>query len=297
MFRKYCFLLWMFGLMIAALILAYQVLNRTTSVLTFAYPGSTQPLRRLPAPEILSETQAKAAAALLASTVRLEIDGAGISHGTVMNGRYLVTHNHFSSNMTAYPAEGRVFSLYRTDGRPLINHSPLTKIAVVAEDQKMLVLDFGEFEGQGYFDLLGVPSAAFDTSTQLAAGAEVAQLNWDGYVAHIDWIIVREVREERGVAILVLDNALQPGASGGGIFYGGRHIANNWSTNHIEEVFSGEVVDAYSVAMLNSQMLFNDQFARKENYSDQLFTRSAEEAITSIKECPQTSNHISGSIC
>ncbi|MDJ0752141.1 MAG: hypothetical protein QNJ45_01380 [Ardenticatenaceae bacterium] len=191
--------------------------------------------------------------ALLATAVRLHIHGAGVSHGTVMAGRYLVTHNHFPfdlSQITTNPTEQfKSFSLYRADGRPLIDHSPLTNIVVISEKAETLVLDFGKFGDQGFFDFLGVPSAQFAHDKKITAGFEVAQLNWNGQQAYIIWVKVREVLLLDGVPTIVLESTLAEGASGGGIFLNGQHVANNWSTVTIEE--SGQVIDIYSRAARN----------------------------------------------
>lgn len=191
---------------------------------------------------------------ILASTVRLEIHGAGISHGTVLNGRYLVTHNHFPFDMTGisdtYPADFNAFSLYRSDGSPLIDTSRLTNLTVVLAEKEMLVLDFGTFGDQGFFDFLGIPSAEFRTGAGLAAGMEVAQLNWNETTAWIEWVLVRSVTNIDGVPVLVLENTLTAGASGGGIFWSGRHVGNNWSTSIVVDG-NDQVIDAYSVSALN----------------------------------------------
>lgn len=203
-----------------------------------------------------SNDRSAAAAALLASIVRLEIHGAGISHGTVMNGRFLVTHNHFPFDMTAispsYPADFSAFSLYRTDGSPLIDKSPLTNLNVVIAEAEMLVLDFGTFGDQGFFDFLGIPSAQFSEAAGLTAGMEVAQLNWNEETAWIEWVTVRMVDKQNGIPALILDSALTAGASGGGLFWNGWHIGNNWSNNVVKDEATGEVVDTYSVAAPNS---------------------------------------------
>ncbi len=136
---------------------------------------------------------------------------------------------------------------------PVLQGIPEAAVSQPAHDEEgqTLILDFGELGGQGLFDLFGVPSAHFDTGRTIPAGADVAQVNWDGGRARIDWVPVRESRTEDGVSILVLPNELLRGASGGGIFYNGRHVANNWSTSRVEGAVTGSVIDSYSVAAVN----------------------------------------------
>ncbi len=80
---------------------------------------------------------------------------------------------------------------------------------------------------------------------------EVAQIDWDGRTTRVDWVPVREVTLESGVPRLKLDDGAMVGASGGGIFFQGQHIANNW---RVEEQIdaSGAVVGQFTTVALNS---------------------------------------------
>ncbi len=222
-----------------------------------------------PAPAIV-ETCLALEHQILASVVRLEVrspavasDGrwaGGKGHGTIMDGRYVVIHNHFSVPLSSLKnAEnngGTAVSLFKANGEKILLEAPPTVFTVVVEDPGTLVLDFGTNEaGQGFFEALGLPSARFKTwqNFQLEPGVEVAQVDWDGTQAHVDWVQVSDILVEDGTPTLELDNALTLGASGGGVFWQGFHIANNWSTVSVHNE-SGAVVREYSNAALNSPL-------------------------------------------
>jgi hypothetical protein len=196
---------------------------------------------------------------ILASTVRVEFHGpnGGIGHGTVLGGRYLVTHNHypFSVDALASGADSGVtaVSIYKANGEIILLKAPLTYFSVVVVEPELLVLDFQEYSGTGFFDSLNVPSAeakAYDD--QLLPGMEVAQIDWDGQIADVDWVLVTAVYSDGVTQRLELNNFVQQGASGGGIFYNGYHIANNWSRSTDRLATTGEIVRQYTVAAFNS---------------------------------------------
>ena len=175
-----------------------------------------------------------------------------------MAGRYVVIHDHFSVPLSSLKnAEnngGTAVSLFKANGEKILLEALPTVFTVVVEDPETLVLDFGTNEaGQGFFEGLGLPSARFRTwqNFQLESGVEVAQVDWDGTQAHGDWVQVGDILVEDGTPTLELDNALTLGASGGGEFWQGFHIANNWSTVTVHND-SGAVVREYSKAALNS---------------------------------------------
>ena len=217
-----------------------------------------------------SKAQVELCAALersiLDSVVRLEVrapDGkggwaGGKGHATVMKGRYLVTHNHFSVRLSTFETMenngAAAVSLYRANGEKILLEAPPTIFKVVAEDSQSLVLDFGtDEEGQGFFEGQGLASADFRTwdDLQVVPGAEVAQVDWDGRMAYVDWVLVEEVLDEGGTPVLVLSDDLLQGASGGGVFWQGYHIANNWKSGEVVDE-GGSVVRQFSKAALNT---------------------------------------------
>lgn len=205
---------------------------------------------------------------ILASTVRIEFrewhsNGntlsyaeRGTSHGTIKNGRYLITHNHFPLPLTQLQnsEEGSHIkaSIYRVNGEIVLQDMPLTAFNIAFEDEQLLVFDFLSYGEQGLFAMMGLPSAQFMAweDANLQVGSEVAQLNWDGQVARVEWVRIKSIHGQDDVPHLELDNFLQPGASGGGVFLNGVHIANNWARlTDLDN--SGLVVEQYSIAALN----------------------------------------------
>ena len=118
----------------------------------------------------------------------------------------------------------------------------------------MLVLDFKEYSGVGFFDSVGVPSAEFKAwdSLSLQPGMEVAQVDWDGSTAAVNWVKINSIRVVEGVPALELASFVAQGASGGGVFWNGYHIANNWSRATELAQNSEAIIRQYSVAALDS---------------------------------------------
>lgn len=207
-----------------------------------------------PTPDMAS-TCDETARRILASTVRIEFHGpaGGIGHGTIVGGRYLITHNHYPVTAAALNNGGEgvvtAVSVLKANGDIILLKAPLSYFKVVREEPEMLLLDFQAYNGLGFFDSLGVPSVEW-SALRPAPGTEVAQVNWDGTTAHVDWVRVTTVHLDRGAATIELDSFVEQGASGGGVFHNGVHIANNW-TRQTDRLESGAVVRRYSMAALN----------------------------------------------
>lgn len=208
---------------------------------------------------------------ILSTTVRIEIEtwivyveGEGYAslrsdgHGTVMNGRYLLTHNHFDlplSDLLADDFNGQfaTITLYTANGSPLWR-GPLTTAGIVFDDSETLLLELLDRHGEGLFDSLGIPSADFATreTVHVTPGATVAQVNWNGAHAFVQWTHVEDVFTEAGTPVVQLADCIRGGSSGGGVFFEGKHIANNWSrSNGCVEQSRLELL-LYSKAALNS---------------------------------------------
>ena len=207
-------------------------------------------------------------AQLLASVVRLVFHAecqpgqrrdyhGSIGHATVMAGRYLVTHNHFSIDLAAHsPVNSQGLtgvSLYNAAGKRIVNNEPVESFQVAAQDAQTLVLDFGP----DYFTNLNISSASFISAedADLAVGTEVAQIDWDGERAYVIWTMVTRLADQSRLPHLELDNYVLMGASGGGVFWQGHHIANNWAHGTIEDLESGSFVRSYSLVALNSKAI------------------------------------------
>lgn len=235
-----------------------------TAVLTSSHDTTTLPANVVapscanPTAEIATNCNALVQQ-ILASTVRIEFHGpsGGIGHGTVIGGRYLVTHNHYPVSAAALANSGNgevtAVSVFKANGDIILLKAPLTYFTVVTDAPETLVLDFKAYGGVGFFDSLGVPSAESKTldALMLQPDMEVAQIDWDGATAHVDWVQVTAVHTEDNTSYLELNNFVQQGASGGGVFYEGYHIANNWFRSTDRAAETGEVLRQVSVAALN----------------------------------------------
>lgn len=179
-------------------------------------------------------------------------------HGTVMDGRYLVTHNHFQLPLQDLLADEQksqlaTVTLYRFDGEQLWQ-GPLTAMRVVFEDSETLLLEFQDQNGRGLFEALGIPSADFELMPQAAIqpGAEVAQINWDLNRAYVQWTNVKTRTLVSGTSVIRLSDCIVAGSSGGGVFVEGVHIANNWSRAHVCDEGTEDETQYHSTAALNS---------------------------------------------
>jgi hypothetical protein len=181
-------------------------------------------------------------------------------HATVKDGRYLVTHNHYDIPLSIRHQEGEPESythVYLYDAAGELRHSgPLTDFSIVVEDMETLVLAHKE---SSFFEALGFTSAEFKSWAQLplGVGMEVAQVDWDGKRARVDWATVSDLAVENGVPRIVLDDGAMAGASGGGIFWQGTHIANNWRAKG-EIGSAGDMINRSTTAALNSQLVVSD---------------------------------------
>lgn len=205
---------------------------------------------------------------ILAAVVRLEVVAPSLDDpslligrgglGTIKDGQFIVVHNHFMVDLSIFADEAKKdlasLTLYGGNGYMLLRDVGPPLFEIVIEDQETLILDFGtNDEGEGFFDWYRVPSAPFRNLHEITIqpGSEVAQVNWDGQITYIDWVKVQEVITLEGVPRLVLANPIYKGSSGGGVFWNGIHIANNWKTIvRIDE--SGAETYQYSIAALNS---------------------------------------------
>jgi hypothetical protein len=204
----------------------------------------------------------------LASTVRLEIrvsslDAAGVpvaqvdgssGHAAVKDGRYLVTHNHYAVSMTTEsPGTISRLTVLKSNGEVILSDTPLSAFRVLVQDSQTQILDFGAVGGVGLFAARGIASAAFSQrlDSALLPGVEVAQIDWDGQTTHVDWVRVAAVVTKGETPYLELDNFVERGASGGGVYLNGIHIGNNWSRSRDRSADTGEVLREYSVVALN----------------------------------------------
>jgi hypothetical protein len=211
---------------------------------------------------------------ILAATVRIELAGwvvaddessfeieNAVGHATIKGGRYLVTHNHFGIPLSIRPRDGErevytAVTLTNNRGEKLFE-SPLSDFELAWEDPQTLVF---AYKDGALFDKLGLVSAEFGdwSSVPLEAGMEVAQIDWDGSTTRVDWAKVKAINVEEGVPRVVLDDDVTLGASGGGIFWQGVHVANNWMQVQQYDEDSGSLIDIITKGALNSIRIADD---------------------------------------
>ena len=185
----------------------------------------------------------------------------GNGYATVKEGRYLVTHNHYNETVFSLlqqgdPDNALTINVINSNDE-LILQVPAQSVAVLVADGETSVLDFGETNGIGVFAALGIPSAGFvaNPAASLQPGMEVAQIDWDGSSPHISWTTIEIVVTISGNPIVKLPSCIRDGASGGGLFWQGDHIGNNWSRSRDCDNESAPSTAHHSFAALNSTLV------------------------------------------
>jgi hypothetical protein len=211
---------------------------------------------------------------ILAATVRIEMQAQYYiqdhrytqvhpSHATILAGRYLVTHNHFKFPLQKKVADGGegylALSLRQADGTLILEQAPLNTFNIIHVEPQGLVLEFTNPNGKGLFTSMGLTSADCTDWREIALrhGTELAQVNWDGKQARVDWVQVEILQLEDAVPLLQLNNFARFGSSGGGIYWQGQHIGNNWARNIEKDPKTGEITRKYSIIALNSPSIAN----------------------------------------
>ena len=202
---------------------------------------------------------------ILSSTVRLSLqlwrvndDESGFhldestGHATLKDGRYLITHNHYNllANINDPDASVSVV-IHSANGTPIAK-MPLTDFNITQVGDETLMFEMKYEYGRNKLTEAGITSATFSDwqTAKLQSGMEVAQVDWDGNTTHINWATITDIITEDGVPRLVLDSGVTEGGSGGGVFWNGLHIANNWMTiEHLDG--NGNIIYATSVAPMN----------------------------------------------
>ena len=212
---------------------------------------------------------------ILDSTVRIALHGwievengydverinGTISHATVVDGRYLITHNHFGiplSQVLLYSrhANGEFtgVSIFLLDGTAVLDHGSIESFVVIAEQGETAVLDFGE----DYFSRLGLSSArvAEETGIPLHTGMEVAQIDWDRQEnTQVIWTEIDAVYAEDDLSLIQVRHFIELGASGGGVFVNGIHIGNNWGRITETHQLTGQASQNLSLVAINPDLI------------------------------------------
>jgi len=148
-------------------------------------------------------------------------------------------------------------SIRRNNDSLLLDNEGLNSFNIVYEDVEILILAFVDEEGKGMFEATNLPSAIFAdmNSISLEVGDELAQIDWDGVTAHVDWVQVDNVILLDDVPQIQVNNFPLEGCSGGGVFFNGTHVGINWMRNIKMNQDTGEITGRYSTIALNSSGL------------------------------------------
>jgi len=215
---------------------------------------------------------------ILDTTVRIELESIWIAegesgymtqhangHATIINGRFLITHNHYNIPLSILPESGgeavyTSVTIHKADDGQVLFKAPLTDFTVVVEEAQTLVFDLGEASSL-QLAAAGLVSAESKplTSISLQPGTEVAEIDWDGETAHVDWVTIRAVIVDQETPYLELDNYIKVGASGGGTFWNGYHIGNNWAHVAVHDG-TGHDLEEYSLVAMNSEQIVPEYF-------------------------------------
>lgn len=179
-------------------------------------------------------------------------------HGTVVNGRFLITHNHhtipLSLSETGFDPDIYTRLFIFNPAGDLINILPLTDFQIALREPQTLLLTYVGQKSDLPFGTVGLIVEQLGTAGGLQPGDEVAQINWDGKITSVEWTQVTAVHLQHDPPCLELAHETQLGASGGAIFWEGKHIGNNWLKGIKVSGQTGQSCQ-YSKAILNSKEL------------------------------------------
>lgn len=180
---------------------------------------------------------------ILKSTVHLEIQAwavkenesgyeiaSSFGHATLKKERLLVTHNHYGVLQPDFEINDQihyfVVIVSKCDESASFQ-APFTDFEIVWRNAETMILAYkdGLMAAE-----LGLSSAEFEpwSAVPLRVGIEVAQVDWDGETTRVDWTTVKEINLRQTPPTIVLESYATTGASGGGVFWQGKHIGNNW---------------------------------------------------------------------
>lgn len=239
---------------------------------TVACSGLPQQARSSPTPPAIDGHQ-PVEQLMLEATVRLAVETWLVNegergytilksegHGTVVNGRFLITHNHhtipLSLSETGFDPDIYTRLLVFNAAGDLVNILPLTDFQIALREPQTLLLAYVGDKTDSPFGTMGlkVEQVQVGTAVLLEPDAEVAQINWDGQTTWVEWPRVTAVYPQHEPPCMELASQPQLGASGGGIFWQGQHIGNTW----LKGIRTGEANGGtcqYSKVVLNSVQL------------------------------------------
>ena len=165
------------------------------------------------------------------------------SLGTVIGPHLILTRNHFGTALGTLPNE--TFTISDSTGRSaIVRVADVTRIAI---DRGTLLLRLPET-----VDLTVLPLAERTAISRLAAGDWLTVNYWDNTRQRLATRDFQLIKMENGLATLAdPDHVINPGDSGGGVFFEGQLIGNTWSYN---AGTNGNPLGSFNVALVPSQV-------------------------------------------
>lgn len=154
-----------------------------------------------------------------------------VGHATVLPDCRLLTHNHFEWPLPPDLVPGVITTLYFYDANgEFIGRTG--DFVVEDEGRQWLVLHLAPHVDWCPLEEYADHPAQIDPSpgATLAQVHQVAQIDWDGERTFVSWKTIETVDEVGTVPRVVLVDPVAHGASGGGVFVNGRHVATTWTT-------------------------------------------------------------------
>lgn len=167
------------------------------------------------------------------------LEFSGTSHATILDDNTLLTHDHFEKiandkfGLKLTSGEFReIFSLkditlYDTDGNHIAYTGSVTTDIYSIKETSLMTFESDIFVGKNK----AVPSNSLP-----ALGSEIAVINWAGELGstRVDWVITEDDpltvfhQSSRVTSVITHDGTVKSGASGGGVYFKGYLVGNNW---------------------------------------------------------------------
>jgi hypothetical protein len=165
------------------------------------------------------------------------------SLGTVIGPHLILTHNHFGATLGTQPKE--TFTIRDSAGRSA--HVRVADVKRIALDRGTLLLQLPDT-----VNLTALPLAEQAAISHLAAGDWLTVNYWDDANQRLAVKAFQLIKTANGVATLAdPDRVINPGDSGGGVFFNGQLIGNTWSYN---ADMNGNSLGSFNVALVPAQV-------------------------------------------
>ena len=167
----------------------------------------------------------------------------GDSLGTVIGPHLILTHNHFGATLGTLPNE--TFDFIDSTGRSF--RVRVAEVQRIAIDRGTLLLRLPDT-----IELTTLPLADQAGINHLTTGDRLTVNYWDDAHQRLATEDFQLITTANGVATLAdPEHVINPGDSGGGVFFAGRLIGNTWSYN---ADVNGNPLGSFNVALVPAQV-------------------------------------------